>query len=458
MIDEISSCFKAYDIRGLVDVEINKEISFRIGYATAKKLAASKVVVGFDARESSPKFSNSVIEGIKAYGADVIKLGLAGTEEVYFAVANFGADAGIEVTASHNPINYNGMKIVKAGSQPLTADEFLGIKLLVEKDNFQSSKKPGQANDFEKQSRAAYTDKILNFINLKNMKPLKIVLNSGNGAAGVVIDELDKCLKNRGIDTNFIKVHHEPNPNFPHGIPNPLLEKNRVATSEAVKAVNANFGVAFDGDFDRCFFFDEMGNFIASEYIVGILAEIFLNKEQGSMIVHDPRVIFNTNDIVNKFGGIAIVTKTGHAFVKAEMRAQNAVYGGEMSAHHYFRDFNYCDSGMIPWLMIWELLSIKDISLSDLIINRRKKFPSSGEMNFKVANPERCLQEIYKIYASNALVVDRKDGISILFENWRFNIRKSNTEPLIRLNVETKENENLLVEKTQELSRLILAN
>ena len=458
MIDGISSCFKAYDIRGIVDVEITKEISFRIGYATAKKLAASRVVVGFDARESSSKFSNSVIEGIKAYGADVIKLGLAGTEEVYFAVANFGADAGIEVTASHNPINYNGMKIVKAGSQPLTADEFLGIKLLVEKDNFQSSKKPGQAKDFEKQSRAAYTEKILNFISLKNLKPLKIVLNSGNGAAGPVVDELENYLKQKGIAVDFVRVHHEPDPSFPNGIPNPLIEGNRFVTSEAVKKSGADFGVAFDGDFDRCFFFDNLGYFVPSEYVVGMLAEIFLSNEKGATIIHDPRVIFNTVDVVNTLGGKAVVSKTGHAFVKAKMRAENAIYGGEMSAHHYFRDFNFCDSGMIPWLLVWELLSNKNISLSDLLANRREKFPSSGEMNFKVSNPKHCLQEIGNIYVPLALFVDRKDGISLSFKNWRFNIRQSNTEALIRLNVESIEDEALLIKKTQELSDLILAN
>ena len=454
-IDKSYSCFKAYDIRGEINVEINEDIAFRIGYATAKKLKAKKVVVGYDARESSPKLSNSVIKGIREYGADVLNLGLVGTEEVYYAVANFAADAGIEVTASHNPINYNGMKIVRSGSQPLTMDEFAGIKLLVEKNNFKKIKHRGKVENFRIEARAAYVRKILSFVSLKNLKPLKIVLNSGNGAAGPVVDKLENCLNNKCVYTDFIRVHHEPDPTFPNGIPNPLLEENRASTSEAVKKVDADFGVAFDGDFDRCFFFDNLGHFIPSEYIVGLLAEVFLNKEKSATIIHDPRVIFNTLNIVNACGGNAVSSKTGHAFIKTEMRAQNAVYGGEMSAHHYFRDFNYCDSGMIPWLLVWELLSMKDISLSELIKSRKKKFPSSGEMNFKVANPQECLQKIEEIYAPIASSLEKKDGLSASFDSWRFNIRRSNTEPLVRLNVEAKENEELLFKKTLELSHLI---
>ncbi len=451
------SCFRAYDVRGELDVEINEKIAFKIGYATAKRLKARNVVVGHDARESSLGLSNSVIKGIQAYGADVLDLNLAGTEEVYFAVVNSGADAGVEVTASHNPINYNGMKIVKSGSKPLNQDEFSQIKGIAEKGNISISTSPGQLKDIQKKAKTQYIKKIVSFISLKDLKPLKIVLNSGNGVAGPVVDKLEQYLNRKVIETHFIKVHHEPNSSFPHGIPNPLLEKNRAATSDVVKAVNADFGVAFDGDFDRCFIFDNKGEFVPSEYIVGILAQVFLNKEKGATIIHDPRVIFNTNDIINTFGGKAVASKTGHAFVKAEMRAQNALYGGEMSAHHYFRDFNFCDSGMIPWLLIWELLSEKGILLSELVESRKKKFPSSGEINFKVSNPQKCLQKIDKKYAPLALFADRKDGISMLFENWRFNIRRSNTEPLLRLNLETKGDEALLFKKTQELSHLISA-
>ena len=457
-IDKSYSCFKAYDIRGEINVEITEDIAFRIGYATAKKFKAKKVVVGYDARESSPELSNSAIKGIQAYGADVLNLGLVGTEEVYHAVSKFGADAGIEITASHNPINYNGMKIVKSGSQALSSADFAAIKLFVEKNNFKKSKHRGRVQNCRTQSREAYIEKIVSFVNVKNLKPLKIVLNSGNGAAGPVVDDLENYLKNKCVQTDLIKVHHQPDPSFPNGIPNPLLEENRASTSKAVKKVDADFGVAFDGDFDRCFFFDNRGNFIPSEYIVGVLAEVFLNKEKSATIIHDPRVIFNTVDIVNACGGNAVVSKTGHAFVKSEMRAQDAVYGGEISAHHYFREFNYCDSGMIPWLLIWELLSIKDISLHEIVSSRRKKFPSSGEINFNVIDPEKYLYKIDKNYSSVAQSVDRKDGMSLSFENWRFNVRMSNTEGLLRLNIETKQDEVLLINKIQELTNFILTD
>ena len=450
------SCFKSYDVRGRLNVEINEDIAFQIAYATAKKLRASKVVVGYDARESSPALSNSTIEGIQAYGADVLKLGLVGTEEVYHAVSNSGADAGIEITASHNPINYNGMKIVKSGSEPLSIDEFLGIKHLAERNNFKKLESPGQVQDFKTQARDAYINKIVSFINLKTLKPLTIVLDSGNGVAGPIVDELENYLNKKCVQTNFIRVHHEPNSTFPNGIPNPLLEKNRASTSEAVKKVSADFGVAFDGDFDRCFLFDNLGNFIPGEYIVGMLAEVFLNKEKGATIIHDPRVVFNTTSIVTACGGKTIASKTGHAFVKAEMRAHNAVYGGELSGHHYFRDFNYCDSGMIPWLLVWELLSKKDISLADLVKSRSKQFPSSGELNFEVSDPEYCFRKIKEIVLPKASSVNYLDGISAQFDGWRFNLRKSNTEPLVRLNVESRGDTKLLVRKIKLLTRLIL--
>ena len=450
------SCFKSYDVRGRLNVEINEDIAFRIAYATAKKLRANKVVVGYDARESSPELSNSTIEGIQAYGADVLKLGLVGTEEVYHAVSNSGADAGIEITASHNPINYNGMKIVKSGSEPLSIDEFLGIKHLAERNNFKKLESPGQVQDFKTQARDAYINKIVSFINLKTLKPLTIVLDSGNGVAGPIVDELENYLNKKCVQTNFIRVHHEPNSTFPNGIPNPLLEKNRASTSEAVKKVSADFGVAFDGDFDRCFLFDNLGNFIPGEYIVGMLAEVFLNKEKGATIIHDPRVVFNTTSIVTACGGKTIASKTGHAFVKAEMRAHNAVYGGELSGHHYFRDFNYCDSGMIPWLLVWELLSKKDISLADLVKSRSKQFPSSGELNFEVSDPEYCFRKIKEIVLPKASSVNYLDGISAQFDGWRFNLRKSNTEPLVRLNVESRGDTKLLVKKIKLLTRLIL--
>lgn len=452
------SCFKTYDIRGKLNLEINEKIAFRIGYATAKKLKARTVVVGYDARDSSPSLAIAVIEGIQAYGADVLGLGLAGTEEVYHAVAYFDADAGIEVTASHNPINYNGMKIIKACSKPLTEDEFSHIKFIAENDDFANSVGSGQLKDFGKHARELYIGKISSFVKLNSLKPLKIVLNSGNGAAGPIVDELEHYLKNKGIDTHFIKVNHEPNPSFPNGIPNPLLIKNRSITSDYVKKEKADFGVAFDGDFDRCFLFDHRGNFISSEYILGILAEIFLTQERSASIVHDARVIWNILDVVSCHGGNTISVKTGHAFVKAAMREKLAIFGGEMSGHYYFRDFYYCDSGMIPWLLIWELISKKNTSLSDLVVSRQQKFPSSGEINFKISKPDECLEKIKEQFETEAICIDEIDGLSAVFDEWRFNLRKSNTEKLVRLNVESRGDMKILADKTRDLKKSIVSD
>ena len=449
------NCFKAYDVRGKLGEELNEKIAYRIGKATVHSLKATIIAVGFDARETSPSFAQAVAKGICDAGADVLEIGLCGTEEIYSAVSEFKADAGIEITASHNPIDYNGMKIVKDGSQPLTSWEFANIKRLAEENICMTTDLSGSIIDKTVYARETYIEKILSFVNLQNLKPLKIVINSGNGAAGPTIDALNSALVEKGVKTNFVYVHHDPDPLFPNGIPNPLLTENRSATADAVILEKAEFGVAFDGDFDRCFLFDHKGNFIPGEYLVGLLTEIFLNKEKGGKIVHDPRVVWNTIDVVNECNGNAVVTKTGHAFVKAAMRNAGAIYGGEMSAHHYFRDFYYCDSGMIPWLMLWELLSKKKVSLGQLITERFMLFPSSGELNFKVSKARNIIRKVKATFSRDAISINEVDGLSMTFENWRFNLRQSNTEPLIRLNVETRGNQLLLKKKTKELKSLI---
>ena len=449
------TCFKAYDIRGKLGEELDKDIAYRIGRATAQSQKAKAVVVGFDARATSPDLAQAVARGICDAGADVLDIGLAGTEEMYSAVTEFDTCAGIEVTASHNPIDYNGMKIVGRGSKPLSDDEFEAIKNLAEGDNFVPLKKTGVVIDKKQVARAAYVDKVLGFVDCSNLQPFKIVINSGNGAAGPTLDAIDAKLKEEGVQTNFVFVHHNPDSTFPNGIPNPLLKENRSSTVNAVIVENADFGVAFDGDFDRCFFFDHAGDFIPGEYLVGLLAEVFLNKEKGATIIHDPRVIWNTIDVIAKCGGQAVVSKTGHAFVKAAMRKRDAIYGGEMSAHHYFRDFAYCDSGMIPWLMVWEYLSVSNILVSELISERSNRFPSSGELNFTVPNAATCKDRVQNQFASKATSIDELDGLSMSFDTWRFNLRKSNTEPLVRLNVETRGDDALLKEKINELELLI---
>lgn len=449
------TCFKAYDVRGKLGEEFNENIAYRIGRATAQSISAKILVVGFDARAMSSDLARAVAKGICDAGADVLDIGLSGTEEVYASVSEFDACGGIEVTASHNPIDYNGMKIVGSKSKPLSDQQFSAIKKLAEGNSFIQTKKKGVVLNKKEAARAAYVEKVLGFVDHSRFKPLKIVINSGNGAAGPILDALNKKFLEISVKTNFVFVHHEPDPTFPNGIPNPLLEENRSSTAEIIINEKADFGVAFDGDFDRCFFFDHSGNFIPGEYIVGLLAQIFLGKEKGARIIHDPRVIWNTIDVVGKCGGQAVVSKTGHAFVKAAMRNSDAIYGGEISAHHYFRDFAYCDSGIIPWLLVWEYLSRSNISLSDLISEQKNRFPSSGELNFTVPNTATCIERVQKHYISKAKSIDELDGLSMSFDTWRFNLRKSNTEPLVRLNIETRGDHALLKEKTEELKNLI---
>ena len=450
------TCFKAYDIRGEIGVNIDEGIAYRIGRAVAQHFNAQSVVIGFDARETSPGFAVAAARGAMDAGADVVNIGMAGTEEMYWAVTEFGACAGIEVTASHNPINYNGMKIVKSASRPLDdADDFQVIKALAGSKDWSSGAEIGKELDRSEVARKAYVDRVLSFVDVKALRPLKIVVNSGNGAAGPTFDALADRLTQLGAPLEFIRVHHAPDATFPNGIPNPLLPENHAVTANVVKAEGADFGVAFDGDFDRCFFFDEAGKFVPGEYVVGLLATIFLEKEMGAKIVHDPRVIWNTQDIVTRKGGIAVQSKTGHAFIKQKMRSCEAVYGGEMSAHHYFRDFTFCDSGMIPWLLIAELVSRSQRSLGDWVKDRFAAFPSSGEMNFTVSDVERAIANVLKDYRTDALSIDELDGVSMAFEDWRFNLRRSNTEPLVRLNVEGKGNADAIAGYMNEIAELL---
>lgn len=455
MYEELT-CFKAYDIRGEIDININEAIAYRVGRSVAQHFNSKSIVVGFDARETSPAFAKAVGQGIMDAGSNLIDIGLAGTEEMYWAVSNFSASAGIVVTASHNPINYNGMKIVKSGSRPLDDNEdFKAIKNLAETEKWTKTDNKGSHLDYSDQARSDYVTKVMSFVNRNELKPLKIVINSGNGAAGPTFDAIEKKLNTNYPKIEFVRVDHTPNSTFPNGIPNPLLPENHHKTADIVKNVGADFGVAFDGDFDRCFFFDETGKFVPGEYLVGLLASIFLEKEQGATIVHDPRVIWNTQDIVSQKGGKAEQSKTGHAFIKQTMRKHHAVYGGEMSAHHYFRDFAYCDSGMIPWLLVAELVSIKNQSLGDLVKDRVSSFPSSGEINFKVKDADSSITSVLENYQTQAKTLDKMDGFSLTIDDWRFNLRKSNTEPLVRLNVESKGTSINLDEQVKKISKLL---
>ena len=455
MQENLLSCFKAYDIRGQINVNIDANIAYRIGRAVAQHISARVIVVGHDARATSQEFASAVARGVLDAGGDVLEIGLCGTEEMYWAVTEFEACAGIEVTASHNPIDYNGMKIVKSGSRPLDdTEDFQPIKKLASSQDWQEVATTGTLRDVSAVARDRYVDRVLSFLQIENLKPLRIVVNSGNGAAGPTFDAIAKRLDELEAPLEFIRVHHEPDATFPNGIPNPLLPENHAATGDVVRLQGADFGVAFDGDFDRCFLFDGDGNFVPGEYVVGLLASIFLQRERGGKIVHDPRVIWNSIDIIKLLNGVAIQSKTGHAFIKQAMRREEAVYGGEMSAHHYFRDFAYCDSGMIPWLLVAELVSSSGKSLSDWTCDRFEKFPSSGEINFRVKDADVAITRVLDRYREGA-AIDEMDGVSLSFDDWRFNLRKSNTEPLVRLNIEGKQRADLIGARVEEISQVM---
>jgi len=506
------SCFKAYDIRGRLGEELNRDVAYRIGYAYAKHLNAKSVAVGGDIRHSSETLKKALAHGLMDAGAIVIDIGMVGTEEIYFAAFHLNVDGAIEVTASHNPMDYNGMKLVGRGALPISGDSGLNaIKDLAEtlsspysgeafsvddmpapeqdqsltentadndiKHSSQENLAPspqagegwGERGKYTQQSiLESYVDHLLTYIDPKKLEPLKLVVNAGNGAAGHVVDAIESRFNSLNVPVEFVKVHHQPDGYFPNGIPNPLLPENRSATADAVLDHKADMGIAWDGDFDRCFLFDENGRFIEGYYIVGLLAEAFLRKWPGEKIIHDPRLIWNTIDQVKLAGGVPIQSKTGHAFIKERMRKENAIYGGEMSAHHYFRDFAYCDSGMIPWLLVAELLSVSGNSLSESVNERLEKYPCSGEINYDVEDVASSLDRIVDFYtdpvntstrvtrqSSPYPLIDKTDGISLEFEDWRFNLRASNTEPLLRLNVETRANPRLVGTKVNEIASLI---
>ena len=439
------TCFKAYDVRGRVPEDLDEAIAYRIGRAYAAFLNPKTVAVGRDVRLTSDSIAGELMRGLTDSGVDVVDIGIGGTEMVYFATFNYSLDGGIMVTASHNPPNYNGMKMVREQSRPISEDTGLkDIRALAEKSEFARPARRGRitARDIMND----YIAHLQGYIDPERLSPLKIVVNAGNGCAGPIVDQLEPQLP-----LQFIKLQHEPDGKFPNGVPNPMIEEKREVTIDAIVEHGAALGIAWDGDFDRCFFFDENGRFIEGYYIVGLLAQAFLAKTPGSTIVHDPRLTWNTLDVVSAAGGRAVESKSGHAFIKQTMREVDAVYGGEMSAHHYFRDFSYADSGMIPWLLVAELMSVQRASLSSLIDDRIALYPASGEINRKVGDARKVQAAIEARYAKQALKIAHVDGLGMEFADWRFNLRASNTEPLLRLNVESRGDAALMQAKTDEL-------
>lgn len=444
------TCFKAYDIRGRLPDELNDDVAYRVGRAYAQYLQPKTVVVGHDIRLTSADLTDALTRGLTDAGVNVIHIGECGTEEVYFATFHLKVDGGICVTASHNPKDYNGMKLVREGSRPISGDTGLNdIKALAEANSFGPvAVSKGSVERVD--TRPAYVEHLLEYVDVDQLKPLKLVVNAGNGGAGLALDALEPHLP-----FELIKVHHQPDGNFPNGVPNPLLEENRAPTSDAILSSGADIGLAWDGDFDRCFFFDSTGRFIEGYYLVGLLAETFLLKSPGSKVVHDPRLTWNTQAICERQQGQAIQSKTGHAFIKERMRDEDAIYGGEMSAHHYFRDFAYCDSGMIPWLLVTELMSKTGKTLAELVDECIEQFPCSGEINNKIDDPKAALAAVESHFKDSAAEVDYTDGLSMNFADWRFNLRMSNTEPVVRLNVESRADFALMESKRDQLLSLL---
>ena len=448
------SAFKSYDIRGRLGTDLTEAIAYRIARAFAAVTGAGAVVLGRDCRESSPALADAVAAGLQASGVRVLDLGLSGTEEMYFATAHLGADGGICVTASHNPREYNGMKLVGRGAVPLPDADFAQIRALTEAGQDPDRVGGGGREDCSA-TRSDYVAHVAGLVGAEGIGPLRLVMNAGNGAAGPTLDALAEGLAARGARLDLVRMHHDPDGTFPNGIPNPLLPENRPVTGDAVRAAQADMGVAFDGDFDRCFLFDGAGGFVDGEYVVALLAAAHLAQEPGATIIHDPRVIWAVQDAVHRGGGRSVLAPTGHIFLKAAMRREGAVYGGEMSAHHYFRGFMACDSGMIPWLLVARLLSQGGNSLTDLVETMRRDFPSSGEINFRVTDLPAVVARVKAALEPKARSADRTDGLSLDFGDWRLNLRASNTEPLLRLNVEARGDAGLVADGVAKVRALI---
>ncbi|MBB24779.1 MAG: phosphomannomutase [Geminicoccus sp.] len=445
--------FKAYDVRGIVPDQLNPGVAARIAGGVMAATGGRTFVVGHDVRLHSRGLVEAMIEALVDAGGDVIDLGLCGTEEVYFWTGHEDADAGLMVTASHNPAEYNGVKFVGKAAAPLSPDGMGAVRDWAASEALlTTAAQPGRVR--APAHPEAYIDRLMGFASLEKVRPLHIVLNAGNGCAGPVVEALAERMPPQ---VRLSLVHGEPDGSFPHGIPNPLLPDRRQATTDVVRALGADFGVAFDGDFDRCFFFDGEGRFVEGYYIVGLLARAVLGRSApGTPIVYDNRMTWATEAAIAAAGGRAVVSRTGHVFLKRALREHGAAYGGEMSAHHYFHEFYSCDSGMIPWLLIAQLVGEGDRSLYEHVAAAQAAFPCSGEINFRLDNTAAALTRVEAAFAGTGQREDI-DGVSYSFADWRFNVRLSNTEPLLRLNVETRGDTALLAEKTDQLRTLIEA-
>jgi phosphomannomutase len=440
--------FKAYDVRGVYPTELDEDGAYAIGHAYVEQFEPKKIAVGRDMRLSSPSMAASVIRGAADAGCDVLDLGLVGTEMVYFAVGELELDGGVMVTASHNPKNYTGMKIVRRGALPVGGES----GLLEIRDRAMSlgdtsgGQTPGQVQEYD--IWPAYVDRVLSFVDLSEIKPLRVVIDAANGMAGVM---LPPVLERLPIEA--VRYYFEPDGTFPNHEPNPLLPENRQFIIERTKAEGADFGVAFDGDADRCFFVDDTGEFVPGDFVTALFAESALAKNPGAKIIYDVRASWAVPEMIERAGGVPLINRVGHAFIKQRMREEGAVFGGEVSGHYYFRDFSQADSGVVPFLLMLELVSRRGKKLSEILRPFRERYFITGELNTPVPDVALKLQELKERFGPQG-EVSHLDGISVNGEDWHFNVRPSNTEPLLRLNLEAR-SEELMEEKRDEVLDVI---
>jgi phosphomannomutase len=444
------SVFKAYDVRGIYPSELDEDGAYRVARAYAEQFEPRAVAVGRDVRLSSPTVLVAVTEGILDAGADAVELGAVGTEMIYHAVTELGLDGGICVTASHNPKEYTGMKIVRRGALPVGGDSGLVEIRTRAEAQFGPVERRGlpRAEDIW----PSFVAKVLSFVDVEAIRPLRVVVDAANGMAGVMLPRVLERLPQLDVT----RCYFEPDGSFPNHEPNPLLPENREFIVGKVTEEGADLGVAYDGDADRCFFIDDRGEFVPGDFVTALLAQAVLAKAPGEKVIYDVRASWAVPEAIERAGGIPLVNRVGHAFIKQRMRAEGAAFAGEVSAHYYFRDFSQADTGVVPFLVMLELLSSAGVELSELLRPFRERFFLTGEINTPVADVPLKLQELKERYAAEGARISHLDGISIEFDDWHFNVRPSNTEPLLRLNLEAL-SEAQMVEKRDEVLELIRA-
>ncbi len=442
--------FKAYDIRGLYEAELDEDGAYRVGRAYVEHFEPRVIAVGRDMRLSSPTMAAAFIEGAADGGADVRDIGLVGTEMVYFAVVELGLDGGACITASHNPKEYTGMKIVRRGALPVGGDSGLAEIRARALAELRPVEKRGEVRPED--IWPGFVEKVLSFIDLDSIRPLRVVVDAANGMAGTMLPPVLERLPQLEV----VRCFFEPDGTFPNHEPNPLLPENREFIVARTRQENAGLGVAFDGDADRCFFVDDAGEFVPGDFITALLAQSVLEREPGAKVIYDVRASRAVPETIEQAGGIPLVNRVGHAFIKQRMRKESAAFGGEVSAHYYFRDFSQADSGVVPFLLMVELLSRRGTSLSELLAPFRERFFLTGEINTPVADVPLKLQELKERYSADGGRISHLDGLSVDFDDWHFNVRPSNTEPLLRLNLEAL-GQSLMEEKRDEVLALIRA-